>query len=79
MPLYYFHLHERGEATRDGEGADLPDSDHAAAWAVRCARDVMSHEVAAGFLDLSSYIEVEDAQTNETLRVLFSSAVLIRS
>lgn len=77
MPLYFFHLYEREDVTRDFEGTALTDFEQAKAWALRCARDIMSHGVASGCLDLSSHIEVENDETKETSRVPFCAALQI--
>ena len=62
MPRYYFHVCNGTGFVQDEEGQELPDLEAARAEAVRNARCIMASEVQRGMLDLSSFIEIEDAE-----------------
>lgn len=69
MPRFYFHICNGTGLIEDEEGQDLPSVEAARLEAMRSARDVMAGDVQRGILDLSSFIEIEDAdhQLIETL------------
>jgi hypothetical protein len=61
MPRFYLHVCNGTGFLQDEEGQELPDVDAARLAAVRSARSIMASDVQRGMLDLSSFIEVEDA------------------
>ena len=60
MPRFYFHLRDHTDSVIDPEGQELPDLQAAERVALEAARDTLSQEMKAGFLDLRYRIEVED-------------------
>ncbi|HEX8669028.1 MAG TPA: hypothetical protein VF727_11735 [Allosphingosinicella sp.] len=76
MPRFYFHVCNGDGFTPDEEGSELPDAETARAEAVRSARSLMSDELRDGFLNLSSFIEVE-AEGEHLFTVTFEEAVKI--
>ena len=75
MPLFYFHVCNGNGFTEDEEGQELPNVDAARLAAIRSARDIMAADVQRGFLDLSSFIEVEDSARKLVLSLSFQQAV----
>lgn len=75
MPRYYFHVCNGEGFTEDEEGQELPDPDAARKAAIRSARDIMASDVKRGFLDLSSFIEVEDSDRRMILSLTFQQAI----
>jgi len=75
MALYYFHLHECGSVWQDDEGREFAGIDEAIAAATAGARDVMSHEIRAGKLCLSCYVEIAGLGGTEIARVPFRDAI----
>ena len=60
MARYYFHLRDGHDQLLDPDGTELPDQQAIEAAALRAARDMLSHELQAGRLDLRYRIDVED-------------------
>jgi hypothetical protein len=75
MPRYYFHVCNGNGFTEDEEGQDLPDLDAARSVAIKAARDIMASDVMRGMLDLSSFIEIEDADKKLVHTLGFEQAV----
>jgi hypothetical protein len=75
MPLFYMHVCNGSGFVEDQEGVELPDREAARKKAVESARDVMAGDLRKGELDLSSFIEVEDAEHNLLFTLHFSEAV----
>jgi hypothetical protein len=75
MPRFYFHICNGNGFTEDEEGREFPDLEAARSEAVRAARDIMASEVRSGMLDLSSFIEIEDADHQLTHTLGFEEAV----
>ncbi|HYD39066.1 MAG TPA: hypothetical protein VEA60_15725 [Allosphingosinicella sp.] len=75
MPRFYFHVCNGAGFVQDEEGRDLPDLEAARAEAIRGARSIMASDVQRGTLDLSSFIEIEDAEKRLVLTVGFEDAV----
>jgi len=61
MARYYFHLRDHTDEILDPEGLELPDRDAVRAAALRSARDILSHEMRTGEIDLRYRIDVEYA------------------
>lgn len=79
MPHFYFHICNGKGFVEDEEGRELPGAEAARATALIEAREVMSHDMRTGELDLSSFIEVEDEAGNLLFTVLFEEAVTFRN
>jgi hypothetical protein len=77
MARYYMHSCNGHGFTEDEVGIELPDRQAAMRKAVEAARDIMSHDVRSGILDLTSFIEVEDEQHNLIFTLTFLEAVTI--
>jgi hypothetical protein len=75
MPRYYFHICNGNGFVEDEEGQELPDLEAARAVALNCARDIMAADVRRGALDLSSFIEIEDASRQLVHTLGFEDAV----
>ncbi len=75
MPHFYMHVCNGNGFVEDQEGVELPDQDAARVKAVEAARDVMAADMRKGELDLSSFIEVEDAEHIHLFTLHFSEAV----
>jgi len=75
VPRFYFHICNGNGFVEDGEGTELPDLDAARAQATAGARDVMAGDVQRGFLDLSSFIEVEDERRTHLFTLTFKDVV----
>ena len=76
MPDYFFSVRDRHNTPPDQVPLDLPDLAAVRREAIRGARSLISADVQAGILDLSGTIEVDDAQGNRVLTLMFSEAVL---
>lgn len=74
---YFFHLHESDGVTQDIEGQPSPDAASARLLAVQSARQLLSHKVAEGVLDLCGGIEVVDSATEERFFVAFREVIEI--
>jgi hypothetical protein len=79
MPRYFFHICNGNGFVEDEEGCELPDEAAAHEQAVEGARDVMSGDLRTGELDLTSFIEVEDAGHNLVFTLVFADAVEIKA
>jgi hypothetical protein len=77
MTRYFFHLHECGTDTPDGEGKELPDLAAARDHAEAAARGIMCSEVIDGTLCLSCHIEIENRDSGERTIVRFRDTVQI--
>ncbi|ONF97110.1 DUF6894 family protein [Sphingomonas jeddahensis] len=77
MALYYFHLHECGQALEDLEGVECASLDEALEIARANARDVMIGELRQGKLCFNWSISVADASAQEVARLRFRDAVTI--
>jgi hypothetical protein len=75
MARFYFHVCNGNGFVQDEEGQDLPDEKAARLAAIRSARDIMASDVQRGMLDLSSFIEIEDAEKQHILTLGFQEAV----
>jgi hypothetical protein len=78
MPLFFFHMCNGNGFIEDEEGQDLPDAAAARAAATREARSMMMDELRSGELDLSSFIEVEDAAHAHLFTLHFHEAVAVK-
>ena len=70
-----FHVCNGTGFVKDEEGQELPDLEAARAEAIRSARSTMASDVQRGMLDLSSFIEIEDAGNLLVFRLGFEDAV----
>ena len=75
MPRYYFNICNGNGFIEDEEGQELPDLEAARAEAIRNARSIMASDVQRGMLDLSSFIEIEDASNQLVHTLGFEDAV----
>jgi uncharacterized protein DUF6894 len=75
MVRFFFHLHEGDGVTEDFEGQLLTDSASAKLVAIQSARQIMSHQIADGVLDLTGGIEVVNGDTNRPFLVSFREVV----
>lgn len=77
MTRYFFHLHNDIN-TPDNEGADHPDDRSAMEDALKSARDLASHNVKEGKLDLRHFIICVDETGREVGIVYFADAVSVK-
>ena len=75
MPRYFFHVCNGNGFTEDEEGQEVADLEAARVVALRAARDIMASDVQRGMLDLSSFIEIEDADKRLVHTLGFEQAV----
>ena len=78
MPCYYFHISNGSGFTEDHEGQELANPSAARAQALKDARAVMARDLRSGELDLSSFIEVEDAEKCLLFTLTFEEAVTLK-
>ena len=76
MPHYRFHVINDIDAP-DEEGADLDSLAMAHLKAIDSARDLASHSVRQGRLDLSHRIDVENDKGDVLVSVTFGEAVKV--
>jgi hypothetical protein len=77
MHRYFMHICNGTGFVEDEEGVELYDRDAAYERAVASARDVMSADIRNGFLDLTSFIEVEDEERSHLFTLIFADVVKI--
>lgn len=75
---YFMHVTNGHGFVQDEEGCELPDEAAARRAALVAARDVMAGDMREGFLDLTSFITVEDEAHTFLFRLVFADAVRIR-
>ncbi|HYI41179.1 MAG TPA: hypothetical protein VE053_12765 [Allosphingosinicella sp.] len=75
MPRFYFHVCNGTGFVQDEEGQELPDLEAARAQAIKSARSIMASDVQRGMLDLSSFIEIENADRQLVQTLCFGEAV----
>jgi len=73
------HICNGGGFIEDEEGRDLADDATARSEAIAAARDVMSSDLREGVIDLTSYIQVENADRELLFTIVFQDAVTIRT
>jgi hypothetical protein len=78
MTRYFFHLRDGVDEILDPEGVELP-SEAVAEAALVAARDCMAADVKAGRLDLSSRIDVYQADGELVQSVSFADALEVVS
>jgi hypothetical protein len=78
MPHYRFHIINDIDVP-DDEGQELDNLAVAHLKAMDYARDLASHSVRQGRLDLSHRIDVEDADGKVLLTVTFADAIQVAS
>jgi hypothetical protein len=78
MPRYFFHLHNDIDAP-DEEGHEHPNDRAALEAALDYIRDVASHSVRLGTLDLHHFIIVVAENGREVGMVRFADAVQVRN
>lgn len=71
---FFVHLRHGTDELLDPSGVDLP-ADRVAAFALRCARDVIAGDVRSGEVDLDYRIDVEDAEGTVVHSLPFADAV----
>ena len=62
MPLYYFHLQDRGSRLQDEQGVTLPDAEAAFYQAIRSARELIRGNLEIGTKWQNQSVEIEDEQ-----------------
>jgi len=62
MARFFFHLRDCSGELIDEEGTELPSLAAAREKALEAARDILSHEMKAGRLNLSCRIDIADEQ-----------------
>lgn len=77
MPLFYLHVCNGTGYTEDREGTELANAEEARATAIAGARDIMIGDIRDGMLDLTSYIDVQDAERRSLFKLTFAEAVTI--
>jgi hypothetical protein len=80
MPIYFIHVYQRGRRAKDKEGKCFPDLRAAEQEAIKAAREMAAQKVRAGkVLDLSSRLEIFDAQGKLASVVTFKAAIPVRN
>jgi hypothetical protein len=77
VPVFYLHVRNGIGFVEDVEGHELADAAAAREVAIRSARDLMASEIRDGEMNLSSFIEVEDADHRHLFKLSFAEAVKI--
>lgn len=77
MPLYFFHLRDGTDTLIDAEGIDLMGVEAARASALSQARDILSHDVLKGSVNLAQRIDVFDEADTLVCSLKFEDAVQI--
>ena len=75
MAKFYFHLRDHTDELLDPEGVDCSNADVLADTALEAARDIISHDAAAGAVDMRYRIDVEDTSHRIVHTVEFEDAV----
>lgn len=75
MPRFYLHVCNGTGFIQDEEGQELPDLEAARSEAIKTARSIMASDVQRGMLDLSSFIEIENAEKRLVHTLCFGDAV----
>lgn len=75
MPLYFFHVRGGPSDADDGEGLEYSDDNAARKAALAGARSLIAADVLEGILNLSSRIDVADAQGRLLFSVSFARSV----
>ena len=78
MARYFFHLRDHESSIFDEEGVDLADLSAVQMTALKAARDTLSHDMKAGFIDLRYRIEVEDVEGTVVHTLPLKDAFVIR-
>ena len=60
MARYFFHLRNHTDEMLDPEGMELPLAYDVKTETLRAARDLLSHEIKSGMVDLRYRIDVEE-------------------
>ena len=74
MALYFFHLRDGNDVVLDPDGVELADDAAIAGCAMRNARDILSHDIREGRIDLRFRIDAEDEDGNVVHSLHFSEA-----
>ena len=77
MAHYYFHLVNGGDSLIDPEGRDMADPSLIPAAALRGARNMMSHDMLDGAINLGFAIQVRDELGEVIHDLSFRDAVKI--
>jgi hypothetical protein len=78
MPLYFFHLRDGGDLLIDAEGIQLSGVEAARAFALTQARDIISHDIQLGTVNLAQRIDVVDEDGALVCSLNFTDAVDIQ-
>lgn len=78
MPRFYIHVCNGHGFAEDHDGHELPDAAAARESAIRGAREIMAADVRRGELDLSSFVEVEDADRRLLFTLTFAEVVDVK-
>ena len=69
MPRYFFHVYN-DEISLDDEGQELPDLEAARGHAIMAARSLMRDGLAAGSIDLSHFIAIDDEKGEQLFELI---------
>lgn len=78
MPHLFFHVREPGREALDNEGLDFATLDAARVDALAAARQIVSQQALAGYVDLRGRIDVQNEVGQPCLSVRFEDAVTLR-
>jgi hypothetical protein len=70
VPMFYFHVCDGNAFFEDDEGRDLANGEEAYREAIRGLRDIMAGGMQTGELNLSCFIEIENA-SHELVETVF--------
>ncbi len=78
MARYFFHLRDHDSTLLDDEGVELADLAAVQRAALDAARDTLSHDIRAGFIDLRFRIDVEGEDGAVVHTLPFEKAFVVR-
>lgn len=79
MPHYFFHLRDGRNDLLDLEGSDCRNRSAAVDRALHHAREILSHDIIADFMDLDQRIDVVNAKGKVVYTQRFADAVAFRA
>ena len=77
MPLYYLHLCDGWHYSEADEGQEYADLGAASLGAVLGLRDALASDVLDGRINLTAYVEIENADRRHLATVHFADAVAV--
>ena len=75
MAVFYLHTCDGNTFVEDEEGIELPNQAAARERAIARAREIMAGDLRLGEMDLTSFIEVEDANKKLLFTLTFAEVV----